>query len=78
MNTSQTATDVRYLSRPGGRISYTVTGDGPLIVAVPGMGDLRATWRELVGPLVKPASASRSRICADTATPTRPSPNTAT
>ena len=39
-------------TRPGGRISYTVTGDGPLIVAVPGMGDLRGTWRELVAPLV--------------------------
>lgn len=44
--------DVRYLTRPQGRISYTVSGDGPLVVAVPGMGDLRGTWRELVGPLV--------------------------
>jgi pimeloyl-ACP methyl ester carboxylesterase len=30
-----------------------VTGAGPLVVAVPGMGDLRGTWRELVGPLVE-------------------------
>jgi pimeloyl-ACP methyl ester carboxylesterase len=52
MNTSQTVDAVRFLPRPEGRISYTVTGDGPLVVAVPGMGDLRATWRELVAPLV--------------------------
>jgi pimeloyl-ACP methyl ester carboxylesterase len=51
MNTSQTSTAIRYLARPEGRISYTVTGDGPLVVAVPGMGDLRDTWRELTGPL---------------------------
>src|SRR5687768_3064941 len=52
MTPSQLSTDVQYLTRPDGRISYTVTGDGPLVVAVPGMGDLRGTWRELVGPLV--------------------------
>lgn len=51
MNISQTRHDVRFLARPEGRLSYTVTGDGPLIVAVPGMGDLRGTWRELVDPL---------------------------
>lgn len=53
MTPSQTTTDVLYLSRPGGRLSYTVTGEGPLLVAVPGMGDLRGTWRELVGPLAE-------------------------
>lgn len=51
MNTSQTVT-LHSLSRPQGRLTYSVIGDGPLIVAVPGMGDLRDTWRELVGPLV--------------------------
>jgi pimeloyl-ACP methyl ester carboxylesterase len=51
MNTSQ-ATAIRFLDRPQGRISYTVAGDGPLVVAVPGMGDLRGTWRDLVGPLL--------------------------
>ena len=51
MTPSRTRADVQFLTRPQGRISYTVTGDGPLIVAVPGMGDLRETWRELVGPL---------------------------
>lgn len=43
---------VEHLDRPGGRIAYTVAGTGPLVVLVPGMGDLRGTWRELVGPLV--------------------------
>jgi len=51
MNTS-IANEVRYLQRPEGRVSYTVQGSGPLVVAVPGMGDLRSTYRELVGPLV--------------------------
>lgn len=42
------------LDRPEGRVAYTVEGpaDGPLVVLVPGMGDLRGTWRALVGPLV--------------------------
>jgi pimeloyl-ACP methyl ester carboxylesterase len=43
--------EVRFLSRPDGRIAYTVQGTGPLVVAVPGMGDLRSSYRELVGPL---------------------------
>jgi pimeloyl-ACP methyl ester carboxylesterase len=51
MDTSQTDA-VRFLDRPGGRISYRVDGHGPLVVLVPGMGDLRSTYRELVGPLV--------------------------
>lgn len=46
---------VQYLRRPEGRVTYTVDGpaDGRLVVLVPGMGDLRSTWRELVGPLVE-------------------------
>lgn len=51
MSTSQTGEAVHYLARPEGRLSYTVTGEGPLVVAVPGMGDLRGTWRELIEPL---------------------------
>jgi len=46
------APDVQHLSRPEGRIAYTVAGDGPLVVAVPGMGDLRATWDDQVTSLV--------------------------
>ncbi len=43
---------VHFLQRPEGRVSYTVEGHGPLVVAVPGMGDLRSSFRELVTPLV--------------------------
>ena len=43
---------VNYLQRPEGRIAYSLEGEGPLVVAVPGMGDLRSTFREFVPPLV--------------------------
>jgi hypothetical protein len=33
-----------YLGRPGERIGYDVAGTGPLLVLVPGMGDLRAGY----------------------------------
>ena len=37
----------QFLSTPQGRIAYDVTGEGPLVVLVPGMGDLRSTYRFL-------------------------------
>ncbi|MDR5701256.1 alpha/beta fold hydrolase [Agromyces aerolatus] len=49
---TQDTEPVRFLDRSGGRVSYTLHGTGPLVVLVPGMGDLRAVNRELVGPLV--------------------------
>jgi pimeloyl-ACP methyl ester carboxylesterase len=43
-----TAADTRFLSVDGGRIAYDDTGgDGPLILAIPGMGDLRSEYRRL-------------------------------
>ncbi|TAK00908.1 MAG: alpha/beta hydrolase [Chloroflexota bacterium] len=42
----------RFLTRPEGRIAYDVVGDGPLVVCVPGMGDLRAVYRFLAPGLV--------------------------
>jgi pimeloyl-ACP methyl ester carboxylesterase len=36
---------VRYLQRPQGRIAYDVTGRGPLVVCLPGMGELRSVYR---------------------------------
>ncbi|MGW8567384.1 alpha/beta fold hydrolase [Isoptericola sp. NPDC055881] len=45
-------TTVKYLSRPEGRLAYTDAGTGPLVVAVPGMGDLRSTYDDLVPALV--------------------------
>lgn len=41
-----------YLDRPGGRIAFDVAGRGPLVIAVPGMGDLRAVYRFLAPALV--------------------------
>ena len=40
--------DTRFLAVDGGRIAYDDTGgDGPLILAIPGMGDLRSEYRLL-------------------------------
>lgn len=33
------------LAREGGSIAYDVRGDGPLVVCIPGMGDLRSNFR---------------------------------
>jgi pimeloyl-ACP methyl ester carboxylesterase len=45
-------TQTHFLQRPEGRIAYDLTGTGPLVVLVPGMGDLRSTYRFLAPPLV--------------------------
>jgi pimeloyl-ACP methyl ester carboxylesterase len=42
------------LSRPEGRIGYDVGGVGPLLLLVPGMGDLRCTYR-LMAPVLRDA-----------------------
>ena len=42
------------LSRPGGRLAYDDTGSGPLVVCVPGMGDLRSEYR-LLAPRLEAA-----------------------
>lgn len=47
-------TTTRLLRRPEGRIAYEVThGDGPLVLCVPGMGELRQSYRLLVPRLVE-------------------------
>ncbi|TDE95102.1 alpha/beta hydrolase [Occultella glacieicola] len=48
---STNPTEIRHLARPDGRLAYTVTGTGPLVIAVPGMGDLRSVYRDLAGPI---------------------------
>jgi pimeloyl-ACP methyl ester carboxylesterase len=42
----------RYLSRPDGRVAYDLQGSGPLLVLVPGMGELRSSYRLLTPALV--------------------------
>lgn len=41
--------EAQYVDRPDGRIAFDVTGPaaGPLVVCLPGMGDLRSTYRHL-------------------------------
>ncbi|MGA7688706.1 MAG: alpha/beta hydrolase [Jiangellales bacterium] len=51
--TEHATTQTLSLDRPGGRIAYEVSGQGPLVVLVPGMGDLRATYRLLAPRLVE-------------------------
>jgi pimeloyl-ACP methyl ester carboxylesterase len=41
-----------YLSRPEGKIAYDTQGSGPLVLLVPGMGDLRSGYRFLTPALV--------------------------
>lgn len=46
MDTS-TARTTLHLPRPDGVLAYDDAGTGPLVVAIPGMGDLRTTYDEL-------------------------------
>ena len=49
--TPQRAT--QYLAVPGGNLGYDVQGEGPLVLLVPGVGQLRAAYRFLTPVLVK-------------------------
>ncbi len=51
-NMMTTATETRYLQTDGGRIAYDEQGSGRLMVLVPGMGELRQTYRFVVPELV--------------------------
>lgn len=51
MNSNYAPSTVRYVQREGGSIAYTSEGDGPLMVCVPGMGDLRSSYRYLAPAL---------------------------
>jgi len=48
---TERARNTSYLARPEGRIGYDIAGDGPLVVLVPGVGDLRASYRFLAPAL---------------------------
>src|SRR5580658_4832129 len=50
-NPATSAQTTSFLTRPDGKIGYDVAGAGPLVILVPGMGDLRATYRFLAPAL---------------------------
>jgi pimeloyl-ACP methyl ester carboxylesterase len=52
----------RFLPRPDGRVGYDVEVEGPLVVFVPGMGDLRSTYR-MLAPIIR--SAGYRVACTD-------------
>jgi pimeloyl-ACP methyl ester carboxylesterase len=43
----------KYLNQQNGQIAYDVEGDGPLVVCVPSLGDVRDEYRFLRPPLVE-------------------------
>ena len=50
--TPAAAPTTQYLSRPERRIAYDLQGEGPLVVLVPGMADLRSSFRHLTPRLL--------------------------
>ena len=53
MTATTATTSTRHLQRPDGRIAYDLRGDGPLVVCIPGMGDLRRVYRVLAPALAE-------------------------
>jgi len=51
-SSSASALSTQYLSRPEGRIAYDSQGTGPTLVLVPGMGELRSSYRHITPALV--------------------------
>ena len=49
---TSSSTPAHFLPRPGGRIAFDVVGRGPLVICVPGMGDVRQAFRATVPALV--------------------------
>lgn len=50
---SRFLTSPSFLDRPEGRIAYDDRGEGPLVVMVPGLGDIRAEYRKIAPKLVE-------------------------
>jgi len=44
--------DIHYIERPEGRLAFSLEGTGPLVIATPGMGDLRDGYRDLAAALI--------------------------
>lgn len=53
LSVQESGSKVQFLSLPEGRIAYEVSGEGPLVVCVPGMGDLRRVYRFAVRDLLE-------------------------
>jgi pimeloyl-ACP methyl ester carboxylesterase len=53
MSIAATDSPTRYLDRPGGRIAYSLRGEGPLVICLPGMGDVRSVYRFLAPALAE-------------------------
>ncbi len=53
MTFAATDTATLYLDRPGGRIAYSLFGEGPLVICLPGMGDVRSVYRFLAPALAE-------------------------
>jgi len=60
--TTTPALSTQFLTRPEGRIGYDMAGTGPLVVLVPGMGDLRSAYRFLAPSL---RSSGYRVVCTD-------------
>jgi pimeloyl-ACP methyl ester carboxylesterase len=53
MTIAATNSPTLYLSRPAGRIAYSLLGEGPLVICLPGMGDVRSVYRFLAPALTE-------------------------
>ncbi|RKR76526.1 alpha/beta fold hydrolase [Frondihabitans australicus] len=62
MNATENRSTTRFLQRPEGRIAYETQGTGPVVLMIPGMGDIRSTFRFLA-PAV--AEAGFTAVTAD-------------
>ena len=51
--TTTTAGTVRRIARPGGELAVEIWGRGPLVLCLPGMGELRSSFRRTVPALVE-------------------------
>jgi pimeloyl-ACP methyl ester carboxylesterase len=53
MSIAASDTATLYLDRPAGRIAYSVLGEGPLVICLHGMGDVRSVYRFLAPALAE-------------------------
>jgi pimeloyl-ACP methyl ester carboxylesterase len=54
--------NMKFITRPEGRVAYDIAGVGPLVLLVPGIGDLRAAYRFMAPSL---REAGYRVVCTD-------------